>query len=792
MKKINRFFVAAMVCIAAVACSKEQSNEIPGANTGATEETIPENYIELTFYTPNMDVKTSVEGQTVSWTEGDRIRICWEGGSIVSNEVAFEEGTAYFTAMVSPDATDFYAVYPSTIEAAVTEGNFSITIPSSQSGRFADADIIVAKTTKEELTYAFHHAVSLVKFVISEENERSISRAQFVDLANNSQLTGAMTIAFDEQNGIASSTVSEDTTLDVIDVTAVQPGDNYMAVIPAKELAGFGLRLGSESKWYTGLVGENPVTVGERLNLKEVDTKIHDGDFYIKVDGEGKGTSWEDAGDAELLQSLIGDYDAADGDKSLARAWRVNGKTIKVAEGNYISVGNGKSGVNGFSARYTVDEPLTFKIEGGYTSSGEKSASAKTVFGPESGTVDGNRAFFFCGEKVNVTLENLYISNHTRTSSAGGGAIYNAKQANLTLNSCHFDNNKTDNDRAGGAILSEGTTVINKSNFSGNTAATNGGAISMTNGATLTIANSNFSGNSAINGGAIYMNGEATHTIANSNFSGNNATTGDGGVFCITISSSIRADKCKFLDNYANAKNTSGVIGIIQEKESDSSKSAWFNSCEFRGNHVNGRTNGGAIIYTLSNNSSLAFNNCTLLNNNSVATSFFIYTTAPCIMSNSTFIDESLTATNSSLLYFGKASATDNTAVNNIIINKNQSYYGPRKDAGKLTTSYNIYSKPFSEFTSDTDVIHIYELPNGNATINDDGMSYYSWSGSVEGFLYTTKTNVANIIKANTVFGQDFYNWLTSLDYGNGLNALDVDIRGVARTNDVWPGSYQN
>ena len=267
MKKINYFFAAAMVCMSVAACVKEAGNDNPGVNSGNTkEETVPENFIELTFQTPGMNVKTSVDGNTVSWSEGDQIRICWDGGSSVSNAVVLEEGNASFTAMVAPEATDFYAVYPSTIEATVVEGNFNVTIPSSQSGRFADADIIVAKTSKEGLAFAFHHAVSLVKFVISEENQKGISRAQFVDLANSSQLTGALSIAFDEDNAIASSIVTEDTSLDVIDVTAVQPGDNYMAVLPSKELAGFGLRLGSESKWYSGLVSETPV-VAERLPL---------------------------------------------------------------------------------------------------------------------------------------------------------------------------------------------------------------------------------------------------------------------------------------------------------------------------------------------------------------------------------------------------------------------------------------------------------------------------------------------------------------------------------------------
>lgn len=772
MKKINYFFAAAMICMSVAACVKEAGNDNPGVNSGnTTEETIPDNYIELTFQVPGTDVKTSVDGNTVSWTAGDKIRICWDGGSSVSSAVVLEEGNASFTAMVAPEATDFYAVYPSTIEATVAEGNFNVTIPSSQSGRFADADIIVAKTTKEELSYAFRHAVSLVKFVISEENEKGISRAQFVDLANNSQLVGTMAITFDADNKIESSTVTEDTSLDVIDVTAVESGDNYMAVLPGKELTGFGLRLGSDSKWYPGLVGENPIPLGERLSLSTVDTKIHEGDYYIKPEGEGKGTSWDDAGNVKTLQSLLGDYFSGDA-KNLARAWRLNGKTIKVAEGNYTS----PDGVNGITARYIGEDLITFTIEGGYTTSGIKSSEARTIFGPAEG-IDNYRAFFFCGP-VSATLKDIEISNHERTGSAGGGAIYTAKKASLNIESCSIKNNSTTNNRAGGAILAEGLLTINRCEFIDNVAATAGGAIYIDQQGTCFVNNSTFESNQAstTNGGAIGVNGEIH--LTGCEFMRNDAAKGDGGA--IGLTGSLKANNCKFLENSSNAKNKSAVIGFV------GGSSAYFNACEFRGNQVNNVNNGGTIIYTSRTDSKLGFNNCLFTENNAQASSFLIYTASTCIVSNTTIIDDSKTATNASLLYFG--GDKPNTVVNNIVIN-NQTYYGPR---GKLATScFNIYSKVYSGYAStEYDICNIYVLNNGERITPTSGMSYYSWSGNIADFTKTDKATVATTIKSNTEFGEDFYSWLDELVEGPGT-ALDTDIRGVARTTGYWPGSYQ-
>lgn len=738
MKKINYFFAAAMICMSVAACVKEAGNDNPGVNSGnTTEETIPDNYIELSFQTPGMDVKTSVDENKVSWTAGDRIRICWDGGSSVSSAVVLKEGNASFTAMVAPEATDFYAVYPSTIEATVAEGNFNVTIPSSQSGRFADADIIVAKTSKEGLAFAFHHAVSLVKFVISEENQKGISRAQFVDLANNSQLTGALSIAFDESNAIASSTVTEDTTLDVIDVTAVQPGVNYMAVLPSKELAGFGLRLGSESKWYSGLVSETPV-VAERLPLGIVDTRIHEGDFYIKPDGEGKGTSWEDAGDADFLTSLIHSAQY-NGVKNLAKAWRLDGKTIKMAVGEYSA-----PGADGFTCAMG---DISFTVDGGYIGEGEtKSQTDATIIGSNTADTE-KRAFFFYNMK-DVTLTNLKMKHNSTTYS--GGALY-VVGTGLTLQNCIFENNKAGN---------------------------NGGAIARTDGGSdLIISNSCFMNNTATNsGGAIYT-AETPVTlhqcVFNSNTSKYGAAVQNGGL--------LKADQCKIINNYCTVKQLNGVIHLKAD--------AYFNSCEFRGNY-NTQTSAGNVLYTTTNK--VAYNNC-LFHNNKKSTdttapnSWIIYTSQPLIMVNSTMIENNL--------YTMECRNAGAVCINSVVINNNTSAtsYGLKTNAEKyiFTSEYNLVSSYNVQTPGQYDKICT-SLPSGAANTYDTtgGMSYYSWSGTIDGFTNTTTSELKTYIESSD-FGKAFYSWLDELVEGDGT-ALDYDIRGKARTNGYWPGSYQN
>lgn len=81
--------------------------------------------------------------------------------------------------------------------------------------------------------------------------------------------------------------------------------------------------------------------------------------------------------------------------------------------------------------------------------------------------------------------------------------------------------------RGGAVVTAGGVVTIANTTFSGNSAATNGGAIYNLGNASLSIVNCTFSGNSAsTNGGAIRNIGSLT--IANSTFSGNSAPTGGG------------------------------------------------------------------------------------------------------------------------------------------------------------------------------------------------------------------------------------------------------------------------
>ena len=789
--KFQKLFAALALSFAVIACSKEQAapeEEVINPQEPQTEQSdVPEGYVRLTFSTP-AETKTSIDKESgaVSWSEHDRIKICWDGGNATSDEVVISEGIARFTANVSAAAEDLYAVYPAGITASVASGTLSVDIPQSQTGRFADADIIVAKTTKTALTYAFHHAVSLVRFVISDGNTRGITRARFVDKGHSSQLYGTLGITFDASNAIATNDLVENLDNDVIDITAVQEGDNFIAVPPTKSLVGYGLRMGTSSTWLPGIVGEKAYDFsasGARLALGTVDAKINDGNWYITPDGAGTkdGKSWENAGDAAMLWNLIHVWsESAAGKKNLARGWRIDGKTIYVSEGVYDSPLDA-----GFICSfdgYTDDDDdvVTFTLEGGFTTAGVASNTARTVFGSDASEspLEKHGFFFYTGTKA--TLKNLFINNHS--TSDKGPAVGCRGASDVSLVNCHLEGNVS-TDQAG-AMYITGSSKVNLTNCDFvNNKATAGGAFRLDSGASLSITGGSFVSNSASgNGGAIFTADKIN--ISSCTFDGNIAST-DGGAIYTATNSELRADKCKFINNSynisANQKSATVRLG----------SNAYFNACEFRDNKSK-NAQSTKVFYNATATTVTGFNNCLFYNNESSAGNWVIYSKGPVYMVNTTMIDQAGNA----VLGADNASSV---CYNSIFINTTSEKSGLRGVAS-TTHNYNIVNAFLTVTQNEKEVVaselgdgdgsHMYSTHAAGVTAGvASGMSYYSWNGTTPVFEQTTKADVISKIQ-----GTDFYAWLDELvgTTGDDKTALDYDIRGKERSSGYWPGSYQN
>ena len=114
---------------------------------------------------------------------------------------------------------------------------------------------------------------------------------------------------------------------------------------------------------------------------------------------------------------------------------------------------------------------------------------------------------------------------YNSATSSDGGAIYNEGDTSILRST--FANNTASS--KGGAIYNSGTLKIVSGTFKNNQAAT-GGAI-FNNGSTATLLSTNFSQNSATDGGAVYLNGGTLNINNTSDFIGNTAANNGGAIY---------------------------------------------------------------------------------------------------------------------------------------------------------------------------------------------------------------------------------------------------------------------
>ncbi len=224
----------------------------------------------------------------------------------------------------------------------------------------------------------------------------------------------------------------------------------------------------------------------------------------------------------------------------------------------------------------------------------------------------------------------IFNSNY---ANIDGGAIYNDEDGTLTEKNGVFNYNIANGESGhGGAISNEGALTESNSNFAGNTAyyqggaiyndedgtltekssifydntATSGGAMYNTNGASMINTNNTFNKNIAYDGGAIYNDNGATLIETKDTFNGNNATNGVGAIYneggAIYNDGDLNQKNCTFINN-----NAVDGGAIYNDKDGELKIS---NNSTFTGNNA---SNIGGAIY---NGGTLTETNSTYNNNN--------------------------------------------------------------------------------------------------------------------------------------------------------------------------------
>ena len=265
------------------------------------------------------------------------------------------------------------------------------------------------------------------------------------------------------------------------------------------------------------------------------------------------------AGDTIYVNDTGGndDFDGSD--------WITAKKTIKNATGSVnvngiVNIANGQ--YNGTSSTgITIDKNMTINGE----------SQTGTVI---NGT--GNRWIFHVNSGINLTLNNLTITNATRLDS---GAILN--YGTLSVSDCSFTNNFAEN--YGGAICNEGVNVsVTNSSFTDNTA-TYGGAIYNSDSGNLSVSGCSFTGNTADYGGAIFNGGSVS--VSGCSFTGNTANNYGGSIY--NSFGSVFVTDSIFTSNNATIYGNGGAIFNYRGSVSVSGCSFTSNTAEYGGSIYN-------------------------------------------------------------------------------------------------------------------------------------------------------------------------------------------------------------
>ena len=597
MKKIFRLFAAFAAVTMAFSCMEEANPEMP-STSGTTYEGPT---VTLKFNIDKLETKTIWEDDVHDWVNGDKVKIVYPIGEKVweSEATIYKDKGVWGAYAEVGEADTYYAVYPATsaytftTPEGATESQFTVVIPQTQDGSFGQANIMVAKTDSEELSFSFKNVTHIFKFTLSEDS--AYKGFQFMSNSSENYISGGAPVAFDEPfnvGDLATVTINETkySQSSIVQVGNLEKGGTYyIGIHPGADMSyGFGFKATKQqgtTGWSEGALSTSAVDV-DRLKITSIanlDKAIRPNLFFKeKASGNGDGSDWENAGDVNLLVKLLGS-NLIDGETSetsvkynkQTNGWRLYGAKLHLAGGTYelpttieflINVNNRTAVYGGYPSDLT-----------GTSLDGREAKKYETIITKDGGTRlfsgNGSTLYDWTWDGITFTL------NEGTTTTYRGGAFYlnNSTKGTLKFNNCTFKNIESTDTNGGGVIC------IN----------------TQTNDAKLTFTNCDFINNKTAKvGGAVFIQDgrKATLTFKGCNFTGNNATSAGGAIGnCV---GTIIVDGCTFKDNYSTAHG--GAICTYGEGLSDNATitgqaNAYIYNSLFDNNDVSSTSQGGSI-----------------------------------------------------------------------------------------------------------------------------------------------------------------------------------------------------
>ncbi|MFL5327466.1 MAG: beta strand repeat-containing protein [Gemmataceae bacterium] len=269
---------------------------------------------------------------------------------------------------------------------------------------------------------------------------------------------------------------------------------------------------------------------------------------------------------------------------------------------------------------------------GGVYMSGGLATISNSTFSDNRSNMGGGGAVYF--NSVTSVLSGCSFSNNSAGGTSGG-----AFRGGRTISLCQFTGNSAV--LSGGAILSASATTIALSTFTNNSAMSDGGAITATTN-TLVIDRSQFTGNTAgrNGGGLAFASPSATATINSSAFVGNVAgAAGGGATFAAVV---VTINNSTFSKNQATGSSTTS--GSAGGGAIEVSASITINNSTIVDNSATGggSSAGGGILRASSASATFVLNSTVVANNtvtvNGPLTNDLYSNTAITVPGNNSFV----------------------------------------------------------------------------------------------------------------------------------------------------------
>lgn len=771
-------FMAFIMMLTIVSCNKEEFNigEYSSAIFNATAEL------------PSTRTTLDEDGK-VTWTSGDKIAFYWQVDKAVHENDAdypyVSDGLqssgmkakftianasktfvdAFINNIKTTNGRNLYAVYPSTIVSSYYKDEdhtgLDVYIPKEQDGSFENASISMAKwSTATPTDLSFYNLCALLRIEAG-------AGVQKILVKSNTAIAGQMYITFKvKENGVETNVdwpiiyKTGNEVSNEISVKANGAGTYYVAVRPT-DIENLYVEFRGVDDVLLGGSNAGEILKAERAKIYALPTlKAQTDKLFVKVEGTGDGSSWDNAMNLAALEAYMETETA-------------------VSKKVYLAAGTYKHSSDFFQM------PVGFELYGGYPATAKGydltgrniKENATIIDGEWDGTSKEHNKRLFVIQNGSWIFDGLNFQNVQYTGEDHGSTIL------------LIDNTE--------AVLIRNCTFTNCKN--GNTSNSYyGGVLQVDAGKTLTLESCTFENNTGFLGGVAYVKG--TLNATNCEFK-NNVGVKSGGVIYAAGEAELKMDRCAFTTNKATGSGSGNGGGVAYLK---GNAKLYLNRCSL----VKNQDKMNAHHIFASGNSVVGINNSVVRGPYDLTTTSgsLLKLTGHCLVANTTMYCR----TSAGAIAF--ETTEDSYLTNNIIINNSADKLSfTAKSGTKSPNIYNtIYSISSGTFNFDKSLSGA-DCGNGETgsfptQINfwsangdmgtkyqfEDGRSFYAfaWNGTTDlgNVYYTTIQDVKNLLK-NT----DFLTWLESDALKvNGVEALAVDIRGEARdTEKMWPGSYQ-